>query len=149
MLILLIPFFVECFRHGFDSALGIFVWIIVIVGISLGVPLLLAVFTKLLFPKNRPIPTKRDNLRQKIYAGSFPSNHTIVVVVVASLVWSMWRSWWIFLPYLLIAILVVISRVKLKKHYRIDVLGGLLYAPVGFLLLAYFAQRMTAGGSGS
>ena len=121
--------------------------------IVLGIPLLLAALTKLFIHKERPQPMKRGTWRRHILAGSFPSMHTIVVLVIATLVRIFFHTfpfiWRIFPCYLIVAVVVAISRVKLKKHYRIDLLGALFYIPTGFLILNYFIRNMTRGGSGS
>jgi hypothetical protein len=39
--------------------------------------------TKLVFFKDRPVPLRSDTRWRKIYAGTFPSLHTIVVTISA------------------------------------------------------------------
>ncbi len=91
-------------------------------------PLGLASLTKLFFFKPRPIPLELGSWRKKIIAGSFPSMHTIAVMVFWIL--SLWfypsSPLWFFIlmwvVYGVIAVLVMISRVVLKRHFPIDIL---------------------------
>lgn len=96
-------------------------------------PLGLAALTKYFFFRPRPVPMERHHWRSKIMAGSFPSMHTITVMVY----WILSFRFFPFFPFWLyggIAVLVMISRILLKKHFWRDVFGGILYAFVGVFL---------------
>ena len=104
---------------------GAFRVVVIIFAIVLGIPMSLAALTKLFVHKERPQPAKRGVWRRHIWAGSFPSMHTISVFALTMLL-RMFFSGTSFIRrmfpgYIVIAVLVAISRVKLKKHYRRDI----------------------------
>ena len=140
MLILLLPF---CIGVSLEAIR----LILVVSAIFIIFPLLLAIITKLFYHKDRPIPQKRGTFINTISAGSFPSMHTIVATVIAIIVSVSvfseygYGSRWIIVTYVLLAILVGTSRVKLKKHYRIDVIFGAVYAIVGSAILYFLIQK--------
>jgi len=79
---------------------------------------------KILFPKKRPTGQTYKNLIEKIDAGSFPSIHASRITIVYLTLFSNTESLAIKIAFLSVIILVFFSRVKLKKHFWIDVLGG-------------------------
>jgi membrane-associated phospholipid phosphatase len=85
---------------------------------------------KALFHKKRPNKQKFKNTLEKIDAGSFPSVHSAMIVVVA---FSLWNIFPIKSLLLVIVLLVGASRIFLKKHYIIDVIGGYILG----LLISY------------
>lgn len=93
---------------------------------------------KIVFPKKRPTGQAYKNIMEKIDAGSFPSLHTsrITIVYLTLFYTAVFAS----LKFLCIVVIVLvgISRVFLKKHYPVDVLAGLVFGLVIFLISTYF-----------
>lgn len=96
---------------------------------------ILASFIKIIYPKKRPTGQTYNNLLEKIDAGSFPSIHASRITLVYLTLFSHTDSVWIKVVVLLVIVLVILSRVVLKKHYWIDVLGGFV---IGFLMWLLF-----------
>lgn len=79
---------------------------------------------KILFPKKRPTGQTYTNLIEKIDAGSFPSIHASRITIVYLTLFSNTENLALKIVFLSVIVLVFYSRVKLKKHFWIDVLGG-------------------------
>lgn len=80
---------------------------------------------KLLYKKERPVIMKRITLLQNYLASSFPSIHTarmVCLAVILSFLFPSNRP--IQIVFWLLALGVGYSRIYLKKHDTIDVLGG-------------------------
>lgn len=86
---------------------------------------------KIVFPKKRPTGQTYSNLIEKIDAGSFPSLHASRITLVYFTLLSNTDSLAIKAVCVLIVILVILSRIRLKKHYWTDVLGGFV---IGLLI---------------
>jgi membrane-associated phospholipid phosphatase len=86
---------------------------------------------KVLFYKARPDRQKFTNMLEKIDSGSFPSIHAARTILVALSIYHLFISplAWAFLA--LLVLLVGASRVNLKRHYIVDVIGGYVF---GFLV---------------
>jgi membrane-associated phospholipid phosphatase len=84
-----------------------------------------------------------DTLRKKLNAGTFPSMHTIVVTIIAMMIFRGVTEFgfppYVFLLYMVIVVAVALSRVALKKHYPTDVLFGVLYGVAGVYIIIYGA----------
>lgn len=85
----------------------------------------IAAAIKLLFPTTRPTPRNTQSLLGRYDAGSFPSIHTARAATLATVTTFLTDN--LVILGLVCALLagVAWSRVHLKHHYRIDVLGGL------------------------
>ena len=79
---------------------------------------------RLFYFKERPVKEKYTNLITKISASSFPSLHTLSFTFLAIVFCSYFKNIYLSILLYIIAFLVGISRVYLKKHYFIDVLFG-------------------------
>lgn len=79
---------------------------------------------KLLYKKERPVQMPAKNLFQLYMARGFPSIHTARITVFAIITSSLSRNPAVAAAGMLLIIAVAYSRVYLKKHDWIDVLGG-------------------------
>lgn len=91
---------------------------------------------KFLYRKDRPLKQEKNTLIQIFDAGSFPSTHTARVALLSTYIFSLFgNDTAIVLFAFLITILVGYSRIRLKKHYLVDVIGGLVLGiSVGIIL---------------
>lgn len=81
---------------------------------------------KILFPKKRPNGQSYNTILEKIDAGSFPSLHAARITLVYLTLFSASVLISHKIIFLSIIVLVILSRVKLKKHFWADVVGGFL-----------------------
>ncbi len=93
---------------------------------------------KIVFPKKRPTGQNYKNIIEKIDAGSFPSLHTSRITLVYLTLFATTSFLSLKVAFILVIVLVGFSRVFLKKHYPIDVLGGLICGLVIFWFSQYF-----------
>ena len=116
---LTIIFALLIFTYFHDSALAI----ILFIGIM--TVTLISLLIKIFFHIPRPNNQKYRNFIERVDASSFPSAHSARVSIMAF--WLVIYSNVLLLKIFIIvaAILVAYSRIYLKKHYFIDVLGGL------------------------
>ena len=97
-------------------------------------PVLAAEFIKLII--RRPRPAMRGEIAKvKTYSFAFPSSHVVAAVMIVFWIFTVPEiRWWTWL-FLLWPILVGWSRVWLRAHDFIDVLGGAFFGLIfGFLL---------------
>ena len=94
--------------------------------IALLVNEILASLIKLIYPKKRPTGQTYNTILEKIDAGSFPSIHASRITLVYLTLFSHTESTSIKIAVLLVIVLVILSRVLLKKHFWIDVIGGFI-----------------------
>ncbi|MDR0860083.1 MAG: phosphatase PAP2 family protein [Candidatus Peribacteria bacterium] len=140
MFLLIIPiFFFPTTKYGtslfYAEGLSGILVLLLMLCVSLCFTLGVAALTKLFFYKERPVPMPTDTFRKKLNAGSFPSMHTIVVTVIAMVVFrgtvELGFSQYIFLAYMIVVVAVALSRIALKKHYPTDVFFGVIYGVAG------------------
>ncbi|MEM4711043.1 MAG: phosphatase PAP2 family protein [Candidatus Woesearchaeota archaeon] len=79
---------------------------------------------KMIFFKNRPIRQSTDTLIEKIDASSFPSVHAARITVITFWLIIYFNNTYFRAFTIFIWMIVIYSRVYLKKHYWIDVIGG-------------------------
>jgi len=93
---------------------------------------LIIVLIRLFYFKNRPQKEKYHTFPERIEASSFPSWHTARALFLALLFGSMGPSRTISIFLIILAVLVMYSRIFLKKHDGIDVLGGIVLGVITF-----------------
>ena len=76
---------------------------------------------------------------------AFPSGHTEIVLIVAIYAWT-YRRWyfWAALPFVTG---LIISTVYLRYHYAVDVIAGIVLAPLCVLVASALYSRMYRGAS--
>jgi len=79
---------------------------------------------KIIFPKKRPNGQIYKNTLEKIDAGSFPSLHSSRITLVYLTLFTNADNIVLKIICIAIIILVMLSRILLKKHFLIDVIAG-------------------------
>jgi len=92
---------------------------------------------KMIYPKKRPISQDYDSLLEKIDAGSFPSIHSSRITLTYLTLFINTENIALKIIMIAVILLVMLSRVILKKHYWIDILGGF---SIGLLLWFIFIK---------
>jgi membrane-associated phospholipid phosphatase len=102
--------------------------------ISFFIAYILVSILRLVYFKERPIKYKVNTFLDRIEASSFPSMHVVRLSILLSLIYFEFSSNYYLLGlFSILLLLVSISRIKLKRHYRIDVYAGILIG----LVIAY------------
>lgn len=79
---------------------------------------------KVLVGRPRPRFVRQGFHHQFLTPSSFPSNHTAVAFAMAYLVLRLYPAWYNVALLYLLAVFIGLSRVYLREHYPLDVLGG-------------------------
>lgn len=95
---------------------------------------------KLIFYKDRPNKMGYRALWEKFEASSFPSVHSARAVFLALVFWDTSMPLALKVFVVLIAALVMVSRVWLKKHFWSDVAAGIISG----LVIFYIAENLVA-----
>lgn len=90
---------------------------------------------KLIYQKERPKPLPKLTFHQRYEAGSFPSIHSARMVSIFIALTIISNNILSILAGIFITLAVGYSRMYLKKHDLIDVIGGFL---IGMLITIYF-----------
>jgi len=120
LLLILIPFIVLGTSSIFYKLL-----------IALLVNELIGSLIKIIFPKKRPNKQTYNSLIEKIDAGSFPSIHASRITLTYLTLFLNTDILITKIVYIFVILFVIISRVLLKKHFVIDVIGGFI---IGFII---------------
>lgn len=98
---------------------------------------IIASLIKIVFPKKRPDGQTYNSILEKIDAGSFPSIHASRITIVYLTLFSHTESIALQIIFLVIIVLVFLSRILLKKHFWIDVFGGFVLGVLIWLAFNY------------
>lgn len=91
---------------------------------------------KLFFHKTRPNQQAYSNTFEKIDAGSFPSIHAARALITALVLYPLFSSSIVVGIIFTVVLLTGISRILLKKHFIIDVIGGYLFGFICWYIAA-------------
>jgi len=105
--------------------------------IALFVNEILASLIKIIYPKKRPTRQTYSTFLEKIDAGSFPSIHASRITLAYLTIFSNTNSIGIKIAVISVIVLVILSRILLKKHYWIDVIGGFILGLTIWVLFFY------------
>ena len=81
---------------------------------------------RLVYFRNRPNKEGYDNIIEKLVASSFPSMHSMRAALMLVLFLHYYMDVWISFLFAVIAIVICISRYKIKKHYVSDIIVGFI-----------------------
>ena len=109
-------------RIFIDLIFGFIVTLVIVVGI------------RTFYFKSRPNKQKYNNFIEKIDASSFPSWHSARIIF---LVFALTSFLLLRIIFGLIAVGVMYSRIYLKKHDSVDILGGVILGLVTFWLSTF------------
>ena len=112
-ILLFVPFIFLGFGKPFWILLG-----------ALAINEIIGSLIKIVFPKTRPNGQKYTNIIEKIDAGSFPSLHSSRITVVYLTMFSNAEILVMQALFIFIILMVMLSRVALKKHFFTDIIGG-------------------------
>lgn len=87
---------------------------------------LFCIAVKIIYRKERPVPQSRENFYNKIDANSFPSVHSARIALLVTMVSLSYKDAFFSVIGIAVALFVGYSRIRLKRHYFIDVLFGFL-----------------------
>jgi len=93
---------------------------------------------KVFFFRQRPNGQKYSNLIEKIDAGSFPSIHSSRITLSYFFLSSCTNLVTLKVIYFVAIVLVLASRIILRKHYWTDVIGGAIIGIGLYLILKFF-----------
>lgn len=99
------------------------------------ISLLILVPIRLLYFRNRPQKQTYSNFLERIDASSFPSWHTTRIVFLAIMGITFFNNTLITIISIALAILVCYSRLYLRKHDWIDLMGGIMLAGVTYVII--------------
>ncbi len=122
---------IAIFSYFIDARFAIKLFIGIIAATAIGS------LIKILFFYERPQKQKHNNTIERIDASSFPSIHSarITILTLLLIIYSGNLLLQLFLA--VIGILVIYSRVYLKKHYYRDVIGGLVLGTIISIIIYY------------
>jgi membrane-associated phospholipid phosphatase len=113
-----------------EKLLSYFIWI--------AVPTISSEIVKLIIKRPRPV-MRGEAVKVKAYGYSFPSSHTVAAFMIASWILLIPElRWWSYL-FIFWPFYVGWSRVWLRAHDRIDVVGGFGFGALATVVLWLFA----------
>ncbi|MEK6905855.1 MAG: phosphatase PAP2 family protein [Nanoarchaeota archaeon] len=95
------------------------------------------ILIRIFYFKDRPKKEMHTNFVERIDASSFPSMHTARIFFLAILFSVYFANRYLTILCIIIAVLVSYSRIYLKKHDWIDVLGGVAVGVATYFLIAW------------
>jgi len=113
---------------GADFVLSPFVVLVVIYAV--------AVFVRVFYFKDRPFHELHRNFFERIDASSFPSIHAARATALAYFISGVFsNATWLAV---VVAFFVCVSRIYLRKHYLVDVIGGIILGALAAFTITNF-----------
>ncbi len=85
--------------------------------------------------KDRPQKEEFTIFMEKVIASSFPSTHSLFVTTIAILVSFAYPVAWVIITSCILSILVYIHRYISRKHFFVDIVGGILIGIVEIIFV--------------
>ena len=99
---------------------------------------------KLLYKKSRPLKKEVNNIKKtladildNIDSSSFPSIHSLRITLISLVMINLFSNVITLLFFIFLTLSVGISRVILKKHYFIDIIGGYLLGILSYYVIVF------------
>ena len=105
--------------------------------IGMIVSFIIVFLIKLFYFKERPNKIAYNNLLEKLNAGSFPSLHSLRIIMISTLISYYYQSLYLGIFLGLISLFVMYTRIRLKKHYFMDVLFRGIFGAIEAFLIMY------------
>lgn len=99
---------------------------------------IIGIIIRLIYFKNRPNNKKYNNLIEKILSSSFPSMHSTRVFYLFIIMINFFKDFEVKIFLIITLILVLYSRIYLKKHDLEDVFYGCVLAGFVYWLIVFF-----------
>ena len=80
--------------------------------------------------KDRPQKEEFNIFMEKVIASSFPSTHSLIITTITILLYLAYHSLWVLVTFGILSILVYTQRYITKKHFFIDIVGGIVLSVI-------------------
>ncbi len=110
-------------------------WLFLKLLLGFFITLIAVIIIRMLYFKQRPKKQEYQNIIEKLDASSFPSLHTARMFFFLPLFSYYFSNLHMTLFFIIFAVLVSYSRMYLKKHDWLDIIGGIGLGLVTFLLV--------------
>ena len=88
---------------------------------------------KIFYKKARPLKNVLNNKKEifiqildEIDSHSFPSNHSLRIILLSLVMINLFKNVYVTMFFVILSLAVCGSRVILKRHYFVDVIGGII-----------------------
>ncbi|MGV8163179.1 MAG: phosphatase PAP2 family protein [Candidatus Nanoarchaeia archaeon] len=103
--------------------------------VSLAIILIIGMSIKFLYFKDRPQKQKYSGKLEKMDASSFPSIHSARITALAIILSISFNKTFLTIFLILVAFAVMYSRIYLKKHRLVDIIGGAILGGLSCLVI--------------
>lgn len=80
--------------------------------------------------KDRPQKEEFTIFMEKVIASSFPSTHSMNITILTILLSLAHPYLWLIITFIVLSIIIYTQRYVTKKHFLIDIIGGILIAVI-------------------
>jgi membrane-associated phospholipid phosphatase len=95
------------------------------------------VISRLVYFRERPQKEKYNNILEKIDSSSFPSMHSLRIIIFSALTSLYFNILPLSLFLFVLSLGVILTRLYLKKHYVSDVLAGAVFGILESVIIYY------------
>jgi membrane-associated phospholipid phosphatase len=99
---------------------------------------IVVIIVKNIHYKDRPQREEFTIFMEKMVASSFPSTHSTTITTLAIMFNLAYPNFWLLFISLIICVLVYLQRYISKKHFVIDIIGGIIIS----IILSVFVIRI-------